>query len=388
MHAGCMSSSNRSDTTASPPPAPGGDSHLGLLDGLRGFLAFWVFFGHLQIACTGAAPTCGHPANAVDVFMILSGFLMTHHWVRRWEHFASGAHQTIDFYLRRFFRIAPLYYLLYTIAFFGAGWFSTAPKAGPRLMDALAHYSFVFGAIPAFVSNNVLPDWSIGLEMQFYLFFPLLLAAMVRWSPLASVFAGLVAAYVAKKMFGLYDGPPGPWGHFAQPGMLLFKVDVFLAGMCLALHWQQRAHLRCVMWLVLAACPLVTSPLEVKAAAIVMMLLLHFDAPRHDFVHRVLAGRVARFAGDVSYSVYLLHAILMHPILGWLMKQDWFTNLTAMARVSVALAIVGPPLYALSALLHRWVEQPGIALGRSVSAALSRRLGYPPAPLAAPAPSP
>ena len=56
--------------------------------------------------------------------MVLSGFLMTYHWIGREGKFNNHCRQSIDFYLRRFFRIAPLYYLLFTIAFFGKDFLS------------------------------------------------------------------------------------------------------------------------------------------------------------------------------------------------------------------------------------------------------------------------
>ena len=54
--------------------SPEKDSHIAILDGLRGAMAFWVFYGHLQITCLGTVPRFGHPAGAVDMFMVLSGF--------------------------------------------------------------------------------------------------------------------------------------------------------------------------------------------------------------------------------------------------------------------------------------------------------------------------
>ena len=92
-------------------------NHIGFLDALRGFLAFWVFYGHLKMASIGREVLWGSPALAVDGFMILSGFLMAYHWARREKKFPTFWAQTKDFYLRRFFRIAPLYYLLVTIEF-------------------------------------------------------------------------------------------------------------------------------------------------------------------------------------------------------------------------------------------------------------------------------
>jgi peptidoglycan/LPS O-acetylase OafA/YrhL len=52
------------------------EGHIGFLDALRGFLAFWVFYGHLKMASIAKDVLWGSPALAVDGFMQLSGFLM------------------------------------------------------------------------------------------------------------------------------------------------------------------------------------------------------------------------------------------------------------------------------------------------------------------------
>lgn len=358
------------------------DSHLGVLDGLRGAMAFWVFYGHLQIDCIGTPPRWGHPANAVDVFMVLSGFLMAYHWVGRQSRFPSYTQQTIDFYIRRFFRIAPLYYLLYTIAFVGHHWFldGTAAAVRPRtLVDALMHYSFAFGAFPPFVSNNILPDWSIGLEMQFYAIFPLLLAAIARLGPLTMAFLAVLGAYATNKAIGLYDNPAGPLGHFAQPGLILFKIDVFMAGICLAYHWHERRTFRGILWLGLAAVCLLRTAIQVQALVAGTLCLLHFDAGRQEVAHRILSGSFGKFLGDTSYSVYLLHLMLLTPIHRILKTHSFFSGLPGWERVIILFVVVALPLYTLSALLHRSVEQPGIALGRIVAKRLRKevRVGAP-----------
>ena len=95
------------------------------------------------------------------------------------------------FWLRRFFRIAPAYYLLLIVALLIGPWLGECRTliAGPfpgtttpieRYTDAsfaniAAHVSFVFGALPAYAFRTPLPDWSIGLEMQFYAVFPFLM---------------------------------------------------------------------------------------------------------------------------------------------------------------------------------------------------------------------
>jgi len=157
------------------------EDYLGFLDGLRGLLAFWVFFYHLQMACIGKSTPWGSGATAVDIFMLLSGFLMAYHWYLRRERFLDFKNQTIDFYIRRFFRIAPLYYILLTAAFLGQNYLfemrdyikTIVPpplvvdtKEGIRVFhesvnvpNVIAHYSFLFGFIPKYSDSNMLPDW-------------------------------------------------------------------------------------------------------------------------------------------------------------------------------------------------------------------------------------
>jgi len=373
------------------------DDHIGILDGLRGAMAFWVFYGHLQIACLGTVPRFGHPANAVDVFMFLSGFLMTYHWLARERKFQSGVRQSVDFYTRRFFRIAPLYYLVFTVAFLGRNYFFqvTHPGAtaadvagqGRHAVDALAHYSFLFGAFPKYVSNNILPDWSIGLEMQFYLFFPLLLLAALRLGSLTTIGLTVVVTYVTNHLFSLYDNPARVLGNFPQPGLLFFKLDIFMAGICLAYHYRDRANVRSLYWLLLGCICLLRTSVQVKGIIFGTMCLIHFDQRANDFAHRLLTSALGKFAGDTSYSVYLVHVLILYPVLSAFQATSWYPRLPDWKQLALCLVAVTLPLYSLAALLHRLVETPGIALGRRVAVWLDARLFFRPVVVALPDPS-
>ena len=74
------------------------------LDGIRESMALWVFFGHLFYACNAKVIPIGPPGQAVEVFMVLSGFLMAFHWEKRYSSEIS-IKSLSDFYGRRFFRI-------------------------------------------------------------------------------------------------------------------------------------------------------------------------------------------------------------------------------------------------------------------------------------------
>ncbi len=349
------------------------DNHLGILDGVRGLLAFWVFFFHLEVACIKQVPPWGPGDRAVDVFMLLSGFLMAFHWEKRRRRFDGFRRQTFDFYVRRFFRIAPLYYLLLTVALFGRNFFlktSTyvygnryTPVVDTGVSDVLAHFSFLFGFFPAYSSNNILPDWSIGLEMQFYLFFPLMMVVLRRCGPFSTVITLTLVAFVTNMLIGLY-GKQGVLGTFPQPSLILFKVNIFTAGICLAFAYLYRANAKAVPWLLLGAVSLATTALQVIAFAFFIAFMLFFDGEKTDLFHRMASSRVARFFGDTSYSVYLLHTVIMYPVLYALFHYRWFLDLQPYPRLLVSFILIAVPVYGTSFLLLQFVERPGIALGR------------------------
>ena len=230
--------------------------HVPWLDGLRGIAALWVFVSHVQILSgMRYVPLISWGGLAVDLFMMLSGFLMAHHYLLRrarepWEEPSTWVH----FWTRRFFRIAPLYYLLLIVALalgpwlgeqrgaIAAAWPTTATPAA-RYADQsfgnlLAHMSFVFGALPDYAFRTALPDWSIGLEMQFYLVFPLLMLAVARFGAF-TVGTVTVAACVAMRWLW-----PGYFHQFEMPAFLPLKMYVFFIGMGIALSRIEDCHER------------------------------------------------------------------------------------------------------------------------------------------------
>ena len=95
-------------------------NRLGTLDGLRGSMSLWVLLG-LTCSLTGMhfIPVVRSTHYAVDGFMILSGFLMAYHYMLRAAKEPWTTPSTWkSFYIRRYFRLSPVYYLLLIPAFF------------------------------------------------------------------------------------------------------------------------------------------------------------------------------------------------------------------------------------------------------------------------------
>jgi len=365
----------------------GGSVHIGILDAVRGFLAFWVYYGHVKMASIGQDVLWGSPALAVDGFMLLSGFLMVYHWLLREGKFDSVKQQAKDFYIRRFFRIAPLYYSVLAIALIFQDrlysikntvnalvpppWkgrfviFDNPSFADISFSNIFSHLTFTFGFIPKFANSNILPDWSIGLEMQFYLVFPLLILLISRMGPFTVTFASLMLAIATNKLFGLYQDP-GPLGLFGQPSFLLFKLNFFLAGMAIAYAYLSKDNKKKIAWLLLGAISIYGSQVQVVIIAAVLVFLLIFDPEKNELLSKIGNWKVFKFFGDTSYSLYLIHLLVMYPILYILFKQSWFLAQPDMIRFGISLAIISPLVYGISYLSFRIIEVNGIRLGKKI----------------------
>ncbi|MBF9070922.1 acyltransferase family protein [Streptacidiphilus fuscans] len=139
------------------------------LDGLRAVAAVIVVFFH-----TGG-PQSSFLSGwiGVHIFFVVSGFLITTLMLR--EHDRNGRISLRDFYLRRVFRIMPLYYLvlLFTAiaAYHQAGQWAALKQHLPHFLLFMNEYHIPPG-VP------YLQTWTIGIEWKFYLVWPLLLVAV------------------------------------------------------------------------------------------------------------------------------------------------------------------------------------------------------------------
>jgi peptidoglycan/LPS O-acetylase OafA/YrhL len=163
------------------------------LDGLRFILAFVIFSGHSLLGHTFAA-VCpfdflkrlvslfSNGGLAVSFFFTLSGYLITYLLLE--ENEVSGTLHLRDFYLRRVLRIWPLYYLVLLFSFFIYPWIKMQLGYVDQNPFRLAYQALFLsnfdsitvdesgltGVAPMMISIN----WSIAIEEQFYLVWPLL----------------------------------------------------------------------------------------------------------------------------------------------------------------------------------------------------------------------
>lgn len=366
-----------------------GGQRISPLDGLRGVAALWVFVGHALVLSGAWIPILGRPLLAVDLFMMLSGALMVYQaGVREAREPMAAPTTWLRFWTRRFFRIAPVFYLAFLVAIAMGPWLGdmrdiVSAASGKSVdwaryhdqgpVNILLHLSFIFGVLPDYAARSPLPDWSIGLEMQFYLVFPFILLLLRR----IGFVAGAVLLTILAALPWLFASE---WLlSFERPSFLLLKLNMFLAGMLVMkardLSGLPRAALAGVA-IVLAMIPLDPighwSEIIVRALSVILIavsitpgLLGPLDRVA-DLGRSLLASRAFKAAGDVSYSVYLVHLIVLVPVVAFVTHHHG--DLPPLVRAGLAFAASAAVVYPLGVLLQKVLEDPGIALGRRLLA--------------------
>lgn len=359
------------------------------LDGLRGLAALWVLIGHCLILTGYSLPILGKPDLGVDLFILLSGFLMTFQFQLRkdredWVRPATWA----AFWTRRFFRISPLYFVLLATALLAGkaiyadrvlidSFLGQPLQAPERYTDAsasnvLLHVTYLFGILPEYAFRTPLPDWSLGLEMQFYAVFPfaVLLAGRLGWIGTA-LCVSILAVSIA-----LLTGTLG--AAYPMPSFLPLKMHLFAAGMLIAAALERNAGACLVVAAALVAIPVggKTDLLHLVVREGIFLgffALVHWRAiPWIDRLSRLLGAPPFHWLGELSYGVYLVHLLILHRVAAWTI-EGWAQDIPAAARFALTFAITAPIAYGLAYATYRLVERPGQSLGRAVIARFGRR---------------
>jgi peptidoglycan/LPS O-acetylase OafA/YrhL len=339
------------------------------LDILRGLMALCVAVYHLAVwtrAFEGAAARSAVVVlgvYSVEGFFLISGFCFFHLYAGErfdWQELRR-------FHLKRFFRIAPLYYVAIALG----ALFAFDQAVGPRVtpVRVLENITMTFGLVHP---NHamVLGGWSIGLEYVFYLVFPLL--AFIARSRLALyLLAGALVLWALPYNFSVVQEAAEPRKFHAYVQIpnhaFLFVLGALVADL------RARISVRIPALALLAALVVITygaalaqppflEHLEVMIGmarvkyvflcAIVVLLFAFTELPNR----RLIAPLV--WLGQLSYSVYL-----MHPF-AWRMVEPLFTpDFSPQARLACGVAAT----LALSAVTWRLVERPSIALGRDLA---------------------
>jgi len=393
---------NTAAKLSSPPSGP--KLHIPVLDDCRGIAILLVFLRHAEVflpryfdhaldhpwefasdvfAGKVDFPTLltyvvlfpGHLGwVALPIFFVVSGFCI------HLSYFQSRRPSLKAFYVRRFFRIYPAYLLALLIFATVFPWtrlsfnkLTNWAQLGAHLLQCHNFFETSLYAINA-------SYWTIGIEVQLYLLFPLMLLVVRRYSYTGLlILLGLVEVSLHTFSAGFCYAP----GHFppawlrASPFFFCFSwaIGAAMADAYLKQKPLVFSRVHPVIWLVPA---ILTSPFpshefsftffSLAVAAILSRYLMRGSAEER----RSLFGRLIRRTGTYSYSIYLIHGPIMIALT--YLVQASFPGIEHYPFV-----IFGASLstwfvtFPISALMYYWVEKPGITFGKRVLKAWLQR---------------
>lgn len=316
------------------------------LDGLRGVAILAVLLSHAGF------PVPGGGIVGVTLFFVLSGFLITSLLLD--ERAERGRVSLVDFYVRRALRLLPA--LVVMVGVVTAIQIAFAAQSDP-LRDAAAALSYAgnWSIISSGDIGLLHHTWSLAVEEQFYVLWPLLFLLLIRWPrAMLGLLCVAAAGALALRVDMVLTGAPL---HRVANGSDT-RADALIAGCILALlvarGWRPPSRLASVAVFGLAACVLAVgySPIGLTfglAATTVLATLAVAGAGRPA---GWLRWAPLRRTGRISYGIYLWHVPLM------------FGMLVHATAIPLAVRIIGgiAMSIALAELSYRWVELPFLRL--------------------------
>lgn len=356
------------------------------LDGLRGFAIFMVLVWHYFHAQIWTIPgtqlsyikqALGFTWSGVDLFFVLSGFLIAGILIDnkdKKQYFST-------FYIRRTCRIFPLYYLhllLFLVLLF-SGLAETMPfnrqfqtDSSVPLWSYFVYVQNIFmGKANSFGPEWLSVTWSLAIEEQFYLLFPLL----VRFIPgqrLPYIFLWfiIIAVYLRATMPGFTAFINTPW-----------RADSLMIGALLAFFIRQSGFIESVIshrrfvysmffvFLVVAlltnfssARPFILTVTYLWLAILFALLILICVVFKDDLMPRLFRSRALMWLGSISYGVYLFHqpiSSIVHGLLRYAPPyiSSWFDAMITL--LSLFLTLI------LAHISYNYFEKKIIRFGRS-----------------------
>ncbi|TLU98073.1 acyltransferase family protein [Dyadobacter luticola] len=354
------------------------------LNGIRCIAALLVVFHHLEqakhalgIANVYDSPIIQHAGRlGVGLFFVLSGFLITYLLLEEKGRF--GDVDAKKFYLRRVFRIWPIYFLIIFLSFFVFShidllYYPGAQEkleihAGERLtllLLVLPNFAFVLYDLPYWCAQT----WSIGVEEQFYYLWPWLIKYPKRSIPIILAFLAITAGVL---YLGLYFVDPSEEMKDAIITTFLgqFRIQTMaLGGFCAWLVYKDkkrvldiifRKDLQIMAYLLLAA--LFFSGIHFNGflevyALFFAFFVLNVSCNKNSIIS--LQNPVMDHLGKISYGLYIYHVVVIVLIINLLAAYAPKWEGPVYQTVLYILTFIGSVLVA--SLSYSYLEKPLLA---------------------------
>lgn len=361
------------------------------IDALRGIAIFSVLIYHTGLQIEDVPDLLqsltSYGARGVQLFYLISAFTLFMSMSNRKK--AENA-PLKNFFIRRFFRIAPLFYCAcaYFLLKLGLGpnyWVEDGESI--TIPNLLAHLTFTNGWHPYWINSLVPVGWSIAIEMPFYLVVPFLFKKIKSINQATTLtLIAIIFSRIISFILNKYPLIPHihTWNNFVfywLPNQFLF----FLMGVILFFLIRNTtttddqvevpsptSQFRSAIMPLLLLCLFMIAFSRVTQISLNVIELicgigfigLALFLSHHSFF--LLVNSFFCYLGQISYSAYLIHMEIM-PI-----AKNFVQNALSGMQVDLpptvdfilVFAVVLAGTMAISSLTYRFIEMPGMALGR------------------------
>lgn len=355
------------------------------IESLRAFAILLVMFRHLHyslpISVTDYPLILQGTWSGVDLFFVISGFVITKSLLANYSRWKEGSlsfgRLLGAFYVRRLFRLLPVAYVVLAVFIFLSYYFNSShafPDTAVLLKETPYVLLYVYNiAIPIISSSELGWLWSLSVEEQFYLFYPLLLLVIPKTKAKIFLFASIIIAvtFLVRPIWANYKDAKGLWPLFTTPTFL--RCDLLMAGCLLAFIKLPVLKISpllskifffvCLLMIATTGGWLKNEPLFLYPVILIFAAgLVALAAYQKNIIP---VNKFFTWVGARSYSLYLIDI----PVLYF--TNECFYHITGEKIKSASFLLGSISLLAstllcflIAELLHRFVEKPCINFGK------------------------
>ncbi len=325
------------------------DNYLEGLNTLRFIAATLVLVGHCNENLSGLGinwhsncPILNKGSLAVGFFFVLSGFLLTDIAIKEYQQY--GCINIKNFFLRRIFRILPLYYLAVLLAYLLLGVVYTVLSGSKyfsfSISEALPYHIFMLPNYVVAKWNGNLGSlyslWSIGVEEQFYLVFPFFMQALLKSKNI--LFKIIIITIIFFWIYWLVSTR-----HFlfiSETGVLFIRTLAFhcmLIGCTFSFLINNYKHyvswlienrvfqvLILIFFIVSLILPAKYDAYSIAHDIVFAFLILIVSAKKNRLLNIEIRPLV--YLGSISYGIYIYHPLLSYPLRMIVEKLSFFRS--------------------------------------------------------------
>jgi len=348
------------------------------IDALRAFAIMGVVLLHTSQWITpssgifqGIARMGGY---GVQLFFIASSLAL---FLSMQARSQRETHAVLGFFIRRFFRIAPMFYLGIVAYLL----YNSASQERLEQIGAWWHVIvtalFLHGWCPETINLIVPGDWSIAAEMSFYIFVPVLFSILNNlkrslYFLFISVVAGKLLAVIVVRSLLFISPPSQSYSiHVFSYYWFFSQLPVFILGICLfhvLCREQNKRNKSLGLFLLLVSMFLFIAFINYSCwGDLIPQHLAYagafciFAAALHWYPHWIFVNFLTKAIGKISFSLYLSHFMLLNLFKSsfhgrFLFHGDFATGFAFLIVLGASAAV--------STVLYFAVEKPGINFGK------------------------